>query len=115
MLGMVIALVTISAATVSTVVLRSTTLPSCDDVCIQEYIDNCDFFQFHRQGEFGGTTVRLMGFEEGNCSIEIHTFAEISKWKYTCSVPMDKLREWRNWDANGGIDSSHISSYCIEA
>ncbi len=115
MLGMVVSLATISIAITSTAVLQSAFQRPCDNICIQEHIDNCDNFQFRRQSEFGGSTVSMTGIQsDGNCSIEIHASAEISQWKCSCSVPMDKLREWRNWDVEGGLDSSQIASYCTE-
>lgn len=116
MLGMVVALATISIAIISTAALHSASSRPCDNICIQEHIDNCDNFQFHRQGEFGGSTVRIMGFQsDGRCDIEILSTAEISQWKFSCSVPRNEMGEWRNWDAEGGgLDSSQISSYCTE-
>jgi hypothetical protein len=111
-----IALASITAATLSSVVLQSTIPRTCDNVCIQEHIDNCDKFEFRKQRAFGGSTVNMIGIQsDGNCGINIHVNAEKDLWMYSWSVPMDKLREWRNWDSTNGLDSSHISSYCIDA
>lgn len=115
-LGMLVALVAIAITISSTAIFQSTLPRPCDEVCIQEYIDNCDNFQFHRQNEFGGFTVNIMGFQsDGKCSIEIWAFAEGDRRTFSCLVPQDRLSAWQNWNVRGSLDFTSIVPYCTEA
>jgi hypothetical protein len=113
---MLVALVAIVITISSTAILQSTLPRPCDEVCIQEHIENCDNFQFHRQNAFGGFTVNIMGFQsDGRCSIEIWAFAERDRSTYSCLVPEDRLSAWENWNVADGLDFSQIVRYCTEA
>ena len=81
--------------------------------CVEEFLKNCEPYDFYLLYGLGSMSVSIQGKESGLCSILIVYEIEMGEKKFSCLVPLDKVANWSSWKNSNGLAAvDDILSFC---
>jgi len=81
--------------------------------CIEKMLESCQRSDTSLGYVVGSLKVSIKGIGDNDCRISLLYDVERGQSNMTCTIPVDRMPDWRNWKRGDGFDAiDDITKYC---